>query len=375
MRVKNKVKVLQINASSKIYGGVSAMIFNIFKNIDREKVSFEFFCPYLSTYDIVEDQIKQMGGKIYEAKITGSKIGKKLKLAKELSKYLEKNDIDIIHINSGSFFFNLEVAFIAKMKKVKKIIVHSHNAGGNKGIKTKLMYLFKPLLVLLSTDLLSCSLKAGYYMFPKKTMMNGKCKVIKNGIDTSLYEFNQDIRTQVRTMLGIEENIFLIGHIGRFNYQKNHEFLIKIFFDFRKKYPNTKLLLIGIGELEEKIKELCVKLKIDQDVIFYGLCDNVNNLLQGMDVFVLPSLFEGLPVVGVEAQTSGLKCLLSDTITEETDLTGNVTFIDIKSTKKWVEKLLDVCMNHTRNNEIDKIIKNGYDIKDTAKRIEEIYFN
>lgn len=372
---QSKVKVLQVNASSKVYGGVSAMIFNLYKHIDREKIVFDFFCPEYSTYGLVENEIKKMGGRIFEYRISGNKIIKKFKLARALRSLIKENKYDVIHINSGSFFFNLEVSIISKLLKVKKIIIHSHNAGGNKGLKVIVMKMLKPLLTWAATDLLSCSQKAAYYMFSKRIVKLGKYKVIKNGIETSKYVHNSKTREMMRRKLKIDDEAFLIGHVGRFNFQKNHKFLIQIFSELIKSRPNSKLLLIGAGELEESIKELCESLNLLEKVIFYGMSDNVNELMQAMDVFVLPSLFEGLPVVGIEAQAAGLKCYLSQNITEETNITGNITFLEIDDTEKWVQKLLDFDCSYNHENTIHQITENGYDIHSSAKELENIYLD
>lgn len=370
---QSKVKILQINASSKVYGGVSAMIFNLYKHIDREKIVFDFFCPEYSTYGLVENEIKKMGGRIFEYRISGNKIIKKIKLAEALRNLIKENKYDVIHINSGSFFFNLEVALISKMLKVKKIIIHSHNAGGNEGLKVVAMKTLKPLLTWAATDLLSCSKKAANYMFSKKSVNSGKYRVIKNGIETSKYVYNSETREIIRRKLSIDDETFLIGHVGRFNFQKNHKFLIKVFSELIQSRPNSKLLLIGTGELEESIKDLCKSLNILDKIIFYGLSDNVNELMQAMDVFVLPSLFEGLPVVGIEAQAAGLKCYLSKNITEETNITGNIIFLEINDTRKWVEKLMDFDCSYNHKNTIHQIIESGYDIQSSAKELENIY--
>lgn len=368
------IKVLQVNAGTKGYGGVSAIVFNIYKNIDKEKVQFDFLSPNKTTYGIHRKDIEKMGGNIYELNIDKNKIINKVLLSRRLNECLRKNKYDIIHINSGSFFFNLQVAMIAKKNRIKRIIVHSHNTLNEKNkIKNLIVKIFKPVLNYYATDFMACSKKAATAMFTKKVATQ-KTIIIKNGINIDKFKFNEIIREKIRKELNIEDNFVVIGHVGRFVPQKNHDFLIDCFNEIYKLNKNTVLLLIGEGELEEKIKEKVSKLNLHNNVKFLGLRKNVNEIMQAMDVFVLPSLYEGLPIVGIEAQAAGLKCVMSDTITSEVDITNNVQFLNLEadSLSKWSKEILKYS-NFDRKEIYKDIITSGYDIKSTADMVLKIY--
>lgn len=366
-------KVLQVNASLRGYGGVSAIIFNIYKNIDRSKVQFDFLSPNKTTYDPHREEIEEMGGNLYGLNINKNKIINKILLAKRLNKFLKKHKYDIIHINSGSYFFNLQVAVIAKKNKIERIIVHSHNTlNGKNKIKSWLVKLAKPILNLYATDFLSCSQKAAKDMFTKKVLKE-KTIIIKNGINVEKFKFKEEIRKKVRKELNIEEE-FVIGNVGRFTKQKNPEFLIECFNEIHKIDNNTTLILVGEGELENKVKQKVDDFGLTENVRFLGFREDVNEIMQAFDVFLLPSLFEGLPIVGVEAQAAGLRCVMSDTITKEVDQSNHVKFLNLEkdSLQDWANEILRN-KEYARQEIYNKILESGYDIKDTAKTLLSIY--
>ena len=168
----------------------------------------------------------------------------------------------------------------------------------------------------------------------------------------------------------------MIGHVGRFMFQKNHEYLINIFNEFHRKVPESKLMLIGEGELESDVKKQTKELGIDNCVIFAGIRKDVNKCMQAMDLFLLPSRFEGLPVVGIEAQAAGLPCLMADTITKETDLFGLVYFMSLnQDTELWAEKMIEVLNKVKRQNTYHKMVESGYDISLNKESLKEIYVN
>lgn len=366
-------KVLQVNASLRGYGGVSAIIFNIYKNIDRSKVQFDFLSPNKTTYEPHRKEIEEMGGNLYGLNINKNKIINKILLAKRLNEFLKKHKYDIIHINSGSYFFNLQVAVIAKKNKIERIIVHSHNTlNGKNKIKNWLVKLAKPILNLYATDFLSCSQKAAKDMFTKKVLKE-KTVILKNGINVEKFKFKEEIRKKVRKELNIEEE-FVIGNVGRFTKQKNQEFLIECFNEIHKIDHNTILILVGEGELENKLKQKATDLQLMKNIRFLGFREDVNEIMQAFDVFLLPSLFEGLPIVGVEAQAAGLRCIMSDTITKEVDQSNHVKFLNLEkdSLQDWANEILRN-REYARQEIYNKILQSGYDIKDTAKTLLSIY--
>lgn len=367
-------KVLQINAWSKTFGGVSSILYDIYKYIDKNKVQFDFLSPHITTYEIIREEIENMGGKIFQLNCGNTYFKKNILLFKRLNKFLIDNKYDIIHINSGAFFFNLQVAIVAKKNKVKTIIVHSHNTlDESKKIKNLLIKLCKPLLNLFCTDYFACSMAAGQSLFTRKILKSNKFKVIKNGIKTENFMYNIYIRNKYREELNLTDK-FVIGHIGRFEKQKNHDYLIDIFYEVYKKRPESILVLIGAGTNQNTIMEKVKKLGIEKAVLFMGLRKDVNNLLQAFDCFVFPSLFEGFGIVAIEAQAVGLPCFVSTNLPNEVKITDNIEFISIKdSPSVWSDKILEGKIQNEKSECYKLVYNNGYDISSVAKELEIFY--
>lgn len=370
-------RILQISIGSTVFGGVEKMIYEIYKNIDKNKFQFDFLSPNYTTYGMYREEIETAGGKIIEFKVDRNKLKGKLLYNKRLYQFLKKNKYEIVHINSGVFLFVLQVAMICRMAGVKKIIVHSHNAINynleNK-LKKYIINILKPLLKIFATDYLACSELAAQSMFSKEILKN--VKIIKNGIDVNKYKFNIDIRNKYRQELNIENSISYI-HVGRFERQKNHKFLIDVFYEIQKIQNNAKLILIGEGQLQETIIAKVKELKIEDKVIFLNQRKDVGDLLHAGDCFILPSLYEGLPVVGIEAQTSGLPLICSDTITRELKLLDTTTFYSLgDKASTWSEKICKITNSldlKSREDSYKLVQDKGYDIKMTANDMERIY--
>jgi glycosyltransferase involved in cell wall biosynthesis len=226
-----------------------------------------------------------------------------------------------------------------------------------------------PVKVLV-TDRFACSQKAGTFLFGKKDFA-----IINNAIEVKKYIFNEETREKIRTKLNLN-NKFVIGHVGRLSIEKNHLFLLDVFAQVHNKCIDSVLLLVGEGALKLKIKEKVKALGLEDNVVFLGVCSNVNEIYQAMDVFVLPSLFEGLPTVGIEAQTAGLMCFFSDEVTPEVKVTNFVQFISLKNNASyWSEQILKYSNGYKRYDKSEILIQAGYDIKNTAKQLEDFYLN
>ena len=285
----------------------------------------------------------------------------------KLTHILKDGGYDAIHINMLSAANILPV--IAGRFTKTKVIVHSHNSGTPSGFSRKLLhYINKPLLKFADVYL-ACSNLAGEWLFGNKHFT-----VIPNAIDSSVFNVNNNKRTEYRAKLGFSENNYVIGHVGRFAEQKNHTFIIDVFSELHKKSDNYKLLLVGDGELKENILNKVTELGLTNSVVFTGNVSNVQDYMQAMDLFVLPSLFEGLPVTGVEAQACGLSCMFSDTITNELKITENVEFVSLEDKAKWI-KTAEKMVKHPKTDNIEIIRSAGYNISETAKKLEEIYLN
>ena len=220
----------------------------------------------------------------------------------------------------------------------------------------------------------ACSELSGRWLFREKAFKNNKIKIINNAIDLEKFKFNKEIRNKIREKLDILEDTLLIGHIGRFVTQKNHEFLIEVFNDIYKGRKNSKLILIGQGNLKKKIVKKVEELGLKDNVIFTGQINNVSDYYNAMDIFILPSLYEGLPVVGIEAQANGLLCEFSTDMTKETKVLNTTRFISLKETpENWAKIILEDYKNFKRKDSFDEMTENNFNIIKEAKKLEEYY--
>lgn len=358
------IRILHIIAAMN-RGGAETFIMNVYRKINREKIQFDFLtnCDSGGAYD---QEIHSLGGKIYNITSRRESI---LKNKNELVNFFEKhNEYKIVHQHSSSQSYNTPL-LVAKKKGVPIRILHSHNS---KIVGNSLhIYIHKINRIIyndLSTDLFACSDIAGKWMFGNKTF-----SVINNGIETQKFAYNYKRRTKIRNALGINKEQILFGNIGSLTTQKNHKFLIDIFNDIKKIKPDSKLLIVGDGNLKPIIVEKSKKLGILKDIIFTGIVDNPEDYLQAMDAFIFPSLFEGLPVTLIEAQTSGLKCFISNNITDQAILTANVIKLPLEiGSKKWAETIIRE-ISYERFDMMDIIKNKGFDIEQTSNYLEQFY--
>lgn len=286
-----------------------------------------------------------------------------------MNKIFKENKYQIVHshINSLSVF----PLFSAYLAKVPIRIAHSHSTTHKSDRKSNfLKNVLRRFSKLFATNYFACSEHAGEWLFGKKALKEGKIAVIKNAIDVDKFKYDVIMRDKMRKKLGVEDKI-VFGHVGRFAKQKNHDFLIDIFFDIYQKRKDIVLLLIGEGPLEEKIKEKVKEKGLDDVVKFLGMKENVNDYMQAMDIFLFPSLYEGLGIVLVEAQCSGMMCLASTEVPKEVELTPNIIFAENR-VDIW-ESLILEHLNYKRESDIRNISLNGYSIKDSVVNLENRY--
>ena len=365
----NPIRVLHINAGSKIFGGVSAFCLNIYRNIDREKVQFDFLTPNISTYTDYKDEIASMGASIYDFGINSSSFKGKVKLWFALKEFLKSNHYDVVHINSGVLLFNCVVKNVCKKYSNARIFVHSHANGGRTTFKDNFSLIMKKYLVWHTDKLLACSRSAAEYMFPRPIV--NSVRIINNGISVSEYLFNPTVREQKRKEMGLQGK-YVIGHVGRFTQEKNHAFLIELFTKIRKIKPEAVLMLVGQGILQEEIKQKAHDAGVEDSVLFLGQQKKVNDLYQAMDIFVLPSIYEGFGFVNIEAQAAGLKCVVSDRVPESVNVTGNVVRLPLEnSIEKWTDEIMHPIDNRTGY--LECIKEAGFDIRDSAIVLEKMY--
>lgn len=357
-------------------GGAETMMMNYLRHFDRSKVAYDFLVnrDYRAAY---EDEIEALGGRIYRMCPMYPQYFGRYK--REFRNFLEQHtEYRIIHSNlEERSYFPLR---IAAEKGIPVRIAHAHNRPVGFNPKSIFREYFRMRLPKYATHMFACGTEAGDWLYGEKN----RDRVIqqRNAIDTSAYRYDASIATQVREEFGVTDSgTFVLGHVGRFFPQKNHIFLIDIFAEVHKRHPNSVLWLVGGGELNDALKNQ-IKAKVDDlglsgAVEFLGVRGDVNRLLQGMDSFILPSLYEGLPVTMIEAQASGLPCTISDRVPEQCDVTGNVQIIGLNATPaEWAKRILDQHAEYAGTNRTegtDKVTKAGFDIKANAEWLQRFY--
>lgn len=348
-------------------GGAETMVMNYYRNIDRSRVQFDFLV-HRSEPGAYEEEIKALGGRIY--RMLPIYPQNFVKYKKEIKKFIKEHpEYKIIHSHMselGYFVFKE-----AKKQGVPVIICHAHNRPHGWDAKMIFRTYFKYMMRPYITHMFTCGIESGRWLYGEKN--TDKFIQLNNAVDAGKFVYSEDIRKQVRKELGLKDEL-VIGHIGRFNKQKNHEQIINIFGEICKLNENSKLVLAGTGVLEEPIKEKVNLLNLSEKVIFTGVRTDVNRLLQCFDIFLFPSLYEGLSVAMVEAQASGLQCFISDVIPKECIITDNVVAFSLNSpAEETAQMILNANKNFSRKNTYEEIAAAGFDIKSNAKQLEEFY--
>ena len=341
--------------------GVESVIMNYYRHLDHSKVQFDFICDEDSTR-VPYDEIKKLGGRVFLV----PKYQNLPKYLKALEKLFKENQYRIVHANLSTL--SVFPLYVAKKVGVPIRIAHSHSTSNPKEWKRNLIKnILRPFSMRYATDYFACSEVAGRYLFGNKAFDQGEVKIIHNAIDVEKFKFDKVARKKLRKEFGIKDSTIVIGHVGRFVQQKNHTFLVDVFKEYHKKNPDSKLLLVGSGPLEDKIKKKVEKLGLKDSVLFLGQRDDINRLYSAMDVFCLPSLYEGLPVVGVEAQAAGLPCVFSDKITNDTVITKDTTLSKLEL-KKWL-----IILNNIELEPRNAKILDDFNIKISVSDLVKLY--
>ncbi|WP_105301478.1 glycosyltransferase family 1 protein [Anaerococcus marasmi] len=346
-------------------GGAETLVMNIYRNIDRSKIQFDFVVHH-EEEGAYEEEVRKLGGKVY--RVPNYKGTNHFTYKKAWDKLLKDHpEYKIVHCHKESI---VSLVMDEAKKNGRIAIAHSHNTQNIPGFKGKVMDVLNKNVNSKADYRFACSSDAGYWMFGRDKDFT----VIDNGIEVENFTYNPDIRAKIREKLEFSDKKVL-GHIARFNKQKNHSFLIDIFADLLKEDDDYLLVLAGVGDLKEEIEKKVRDLGIEDKVIFLGSIGYVNELLQAIDIFILPSLYEGLAVSTIEAQAAGLKSLLADTIDKNSKITDLVEFIPIdQGTDPWI-KAIHKALPYQREDTSEMIKKAGFDIRETAERLSEFYLN
>lgn len=354
------VRVLHFVSSLNINSGVMAVIMNYYRFIDKNEIQFDFvyFREFNESYT---SEIKQLGGNTFYLR-TNNKLEVISKVKSFLSQY--GSEFDILHIHEA--YMSRFLYKCAHQSGINKVVVHSHTTRysdskiGQMRNKALCHNIWK-----YADELFACSIAAGDFLYKGHDFF-----LMKNAIDVSKYRYNEKVRKEYRMKLNIG-NSFVIGHVGRFDEQKNHRFILDVFSATHRELPNSKLLLVGDGPLKKEIEEKVRKLNLEDAVLFLGRRNDTEKLYQAMDCFILPSLYEGLPMVGVEAQAAGLPCIFSDSITEEVNLCNSI-YLPIYNSALWSKATIG-WKYYVRVDSSEYVSRKGFDIRKEAYALQKKY--
>ncbi|MBQ8133608.1 MAG: glycosyltransferase family 1 protein [Clostridia bacterium] len=352
--------------------GLENRLMDIYRNIDRTKIQFDFVSnrDYDGQFD---DEIRSLGGKVYHMyQITPKNFFKYLK---QLDKFFEDHpEYKIVHAHLNTL--STWPLRAAKKAGVPVRIAHSRNASMDFNIKALYKSYSRLFINDVVTDKFACSRSAGAWLFGEKKLDDGNFHVIPNSIQLDKFHFKDEIRDRMRKELGIQENEMAVVDVARFAKQKNHTYLLKVFCELHKMKPESKLYLVGIGDLEQDIKNEAEKSGIADSVVFVGSRSDIYNVLQAMDVFLFPSFYEGFGTVIIEAQCSYLPLIASDTIPHETKLCDCVEFMTIKADpKEWAMRAIELYEKTQRFDNCALVKEKGYDIRDTYTWMQNFYLD
>lgn len=362
-----QIRVLHVLSRLDI-GGAETMVMNLYRHIDRNKVQFDFIVSS-EEQGSFSDEVRALGGRIYAVPKFGLK--NVLRFYKVWHTFFkEHREYKIIHGHVRS----TAAIYLTIAKKYGLVtIAHSHSTSSGKGFSALVKNILQYPIRYVADYLFACSDSSGVWLYGKKACQKRNFMVLNNAIDADVFRFYEAKRNTVRNALQLEDR-FVVGHTGSFKPVKNHQFLIEVFREIHKKCGKAVLLLVGDGELRPVIEEKVREAGLEDHVIFTGLSADVPGFMQAMDVFLFPSLWEGLPLAVVEAQASGLPCILSDTVSKEVSVTELTVFLPLEDgAQAWADRVLLYADRSNRSDMREAIGKAGYDIKESSSRLQGFY--
>lgn len=364
------LKVIEILGEPIQHGGQERFLQYLISNIDSE-IIIDVITPYFCDNQTFINLVQSRRGEVFEIHQDFKPGQSRRVIYKPLFQFLRENQYEIAHIHSGSVSVLAYAARAAKKAGVKRVIVHSHSTGIKSLKHFCVKMLYGQVIKHNATDFLACSYQAGEMKYPS-SVLKDKLVIISNGIQIESYKRNDEIRSKQRALLGISEGMYVIGHVGRFTYQKNHKYLVEVFYKVHQLIPDSWLLLVGEGELMEETKQQVNNLHLEEAVIFTGSVDNVQDYYQAMDVFLFPSNFEGLGYVLLEAQAAGLPCIASMAIPGDVVLSETTVVISLAEKNRWIEQTIRF-QNTPNQNNAETIRDAGYDLERTVEQIRSFY--
>jgi glycosyltransferase EpsF len=339
----------------------------------------QIYFDYLVTEQAGEEELeryRQEGSNVYRLPIDHKHglLIRELKINRAYYNFFKAHHYDIVYADTENALRAIHL-FMARLAGIPVRVVHSHNTGLQTESKSarKISRIIRTFFSFSATHYFACSDMAAEWLFPKKVYQNRQYKRLANGVDLNEFAYNGETRAEIRKRLEIKKDAVVVGNVGRFMPQKNHEFMLKVFKEILLQRPDAKLMLIGSGPLEQRIKQLAVEMDLNDSVIFVGTTPKVVDYYQAMDVFFLPSLFEGLPITGIEAQAAGLPCVFSDAITSELAITKLAHYCSLdEDPKAWCSMILN-CAEEGRQEVSEEIRQAGYSIEDTVNSLRTFY--
>lgn len=355
--------------SSMNAGGAETFLMKIYRQLDKTCYQMDF-CINVPDKCFYEDEITDMGGKMYRIP---AKSQNQKEFARRLGNVVQANGYKyVLRITSNAMgFADLK---IAKQAGAKLCSARSSNSSDGAGWKPWLAHRVGRLLYGKYVDVkFAPSDLAAKYTFGKRAYDEGEVALLHNAVDLNVFRYDEAGRVAIREEFGIENDTLLVGHVGRFMTQKNHGFLLDVFHEILKKKPNSKLLLVGNGHLERQVRDRVAAMGITERVIFAGIRSDVPQLLSAMDVFVFPSLYEGMPNTVIEAQATGLPCVIADTITREANITELVAYLPLQNPQVWAEKALEAA-DKQRVDTKQIFINEKYDVESAVESFVKLVF-
>ena len=351
-------------------GGAETFLMKVYRKLDRQKYQMDF-CVYNSDKGFYEDEINNMGGKIFHIP---AKTKSFVRYRKALTEVIESNHYEnVIRITSNAMgFLDLK---IAKLAGAKKCVARSSNSSDGESALAKVAHTLGRKLYSRYVDVkIAPSDLAAIYTFGEEAYKRGEIVILHNGLDLAVYRYNEEKRHIIRNEFSIDEKALVIGHIGRFAAQKNHKFLLEVFKQYYEQNKDAVLMLVGgNGELECSIRKMVNDSVFAKNVIFTGVRSDIPALLSAMDVFIMPSFYEGMPNTVIEAQATGLPCLVSDTITKEANITGNVVYLPLGKENIWISAI-DRSIKNQRNDTTVIFENKGYAIEKVTDKFVSVVF-
>ena len=366
------IKILHIVSSLNINAGMMSVIMNYYRNIDRSKIQFDF-CYLRDMIDNHKAEIEQLGGRTFFMPCLTFKPSHQ----KRIRQFFTEHIGEYTAVHCHPIWSSAVIAREAKNSGIKHIIQHVHSTKYSdkkkSALRNKILIKF---IRWFATDYIACNTEASY-LFGKKIAESGQVYIFPNAIDTAKYLFDAESRDKMRKELGISKTVFVVGSVGRLSAEKNQLFILEIFKKIRDMLHDSKLILVGGGNMQLQIEKKIVELNLCEDVIMTGKRKDIQALLSSFDLFLMPSIFEGTPVSAIEALTNGLPCVLSDTITKSIDMKG-VKYIPLSSSAtEWANNCIKIANQKENLNRCDysEVVSHGFDIKTEAVKLQNYYLD